>query len=140
MNILSFADIAVGRREEFHITITEAMMENFKSLSGDLNPLHCDKEYAAQYGHNDRVAYGMLCASFYSTLAGMYIPGKYCLLHSIELVFKKPVYVGDALNIYGEVIEKDERFRQIIIKARTVNQNNVTVNRCVIKAGFVNEE
>ncbi|MFT2536397.1 MaoC/PaaZ C-terminal domain-containing protein, partial [Escherichia coli] len=69
------------------------------------------------------VTFGMLTASFYSTLAGMYLPGKYSLIHSFEeLSFLKPVFAGDLLTVVGEVFEKEEAFGLIRIKAVIRNQ------------------
>lgn len=139
MQKMRFEDVIIGFKESFSITITSEMMEYFKLITGDINPLHCDYDYAKSSGYKDCVVYGMLCSSFYSTLAGMYLPGKYCLLRSVDTSFKNPVFVNDRLVITGEVIEKDERFKQLTIKGKTVNQDGITVNRGIIKAGFINE-
>ncbi|MBQ9091319.1 MAG: hypothetical protein IJY52_03500, partial [Anaerotignum sp.] len=49
----------------------------FLAITGDINPLHNDQEFAQKQGHPDKVAFGMLTASFLSTLAGVYLPGRY---------------------------------------------------------------
>lgn len=100
-----FRDLTVGTKEEFNVVITEEKMKQFCIMSGDINPLHCQNEYGREQGFKEKVVYGMLCASFYSTLAGVYLPGKFCVLHSVETMFKKPVYVGDTLKICGEVVD-----------------------------------
>lgn len=135
-----FKDMAVGTKEEFEVTITEEKMQQFRAMSGDVNPLHCEDEYGRQQGFREKVVYGMLSASFYSTLAGVYLPGKYCLLHSVETLFKKPVYVGDTLKICGEIAELYDTFKQIKIKAKITNQYGEVVNRGIIKAGVINDE
>ena len=40
----------------------------------------------------------MLGASFFSTLAGVYLPGEHCLLHGVECKFAKPIFIGDTLT------------------------------------------
>ena len=58
--------------------------------------------------------FGMLSAAFLSTLAGMYLPGKYSLIHSVEnLSFLKPVHSGDVLNVKGVVTDIYEELRMI---------------------------
>ena len=76
----------------------------------------------------------MLTASLYSTLAGMYLPGKYSLIHSFEeLSFLKPVFAGDLLAVTGEVCEKVEAFRLIRVKAVIRNQHGYAVSRARMK-------
>ena len=80
------------------------------------------------------VAFGMLTASLYSTVAGMYLPGKYSLIHSFdEISFMKPVFVGDELNIYAEVIDKDVALKMIRLKIVIKNQENKKVSRAKMK-------
>lgn len=76
----------------------------------------------------------MLTASFYSTIAGMYLPGKYSLVHSLEdLSFKKPVYVGDELTVTGKVIDKNDELRLIVLKVSIKNQNKDLVSKAKMK-------
>jgi 3-hydroxybutyryl-CoA dehydratase len=133
---LHFDEICVGHAESFFVTVTGAMMEAFGAISGDINPLHVDVEYAKSVGHPRQVVYGILTASFYSRLAGMYIPGKYCLLQRVDLSFTHPVYIDDVLKIEGEVSKVHESVRRIEIKARASNQSMREVSRATIWAGL----
>ena len=113
------------------------MMENFLALTRDTNPMHTSADYAKSNGFKDTLVYGLLTTSFYSTLAGVYLPGKHCLLQEVSAQFTKPVFVGDVLTVSGKVAEVQETFRRIVIKARIVNQDGVTVNRATITAGVL---
>ena len=134
MNHFTLEEIQPGLTQEFCVTVTSEMMDQFYAISGDNSPIHMDADYAAQRGYPGRVVYGMLGASFFSTLAGVYLPGEHCLLHSVECKFAKPVFIGDTLTISGKVTEVNETFREITIKAVITNQNGVKVTRGVIKA------
>ena len=79
----------------------------------------------------------MLTASFLSTLAGIYLPGKYSLIHGMEIEFPKPVYVGDQLTITGTVSNKDDRFRYFLMKIMIRNQNNQKVCRGKMRIGVM---
>ena len=80
------------------------------------------------------VCFGMLTASLYSTMAGMYLPGKYSLIHSLEEIsFKKPVYAGDILKVEGEVIEKFDELKLIRLKVVIRNQDNNVVSKSKMK-------
>lgn len=135
MNSYTLADITPGLTEQFTVTVTSEMMDAFYAISGDNSPIHMSEEYAAQRGYPGRVVYGMLSASFFSTLAGVYLPGEHCLLHSVESKFTKPVFIGDTLTINGKVSEVNEVFGEITIKATITNQDGKKVTRGVIKAG-----
>ena len=135
MNSYKLADITVGLEETFTYTVTERSMDLFYELTGDCSPIHVDGEYAASKGHSGRVVYGMLGASLFSTLAGVYLPGEHCLLHSVESKFTKPIYLGDTLTVKGTVTEVNDVFNEITIKAEIFNQNGKKVVRGIIKAG-----
>ena len=65
LNELSYDDISIGQRESFMIIITASMVEKFSNLSGDLNPLHMDNEFAESSSFKKRIVHGMLLASFF---------------------------------------------------------------------------
>lgn len=135
MNEYTYDEIQVGMKEEFCTEITAEMLDTFCKLTGDINPLHCDEEFAKNRSYPGRVCYGMLTASFLSTFAGVYLPGKYCLIHEVSIGLAKPVFIGDKLTVQGEVIEKNDTFRQLTIKVRIKNQNEKTVLRGKMKTG-----
>ncbi len=135
MNEYTFDEIKIGQKEVFETRITADMMDAFKNISGDTNPLHCDKEFANHQGFDDRVVYGMLTASMISTLAGVYLPGRYCLINTVNIAFTKPVYIGDKLKITGTVMEKNQKFQYIVVKFFIENQNHSKVCRGKLEAG-----
>lgn len=130
-----YEDIAIGMNACFTVTVTPEQMAMFRDMSGDVNPLHNDEAYAKSLGYPDRVSFGMLSASFLSTLAGVYIPGKYSIIHSVDVSFPKPVIVGDQLSISGTVIEKNEVYRYFIMKVSITNQRNEKVCRGKMQIG-----
>lgn len=134
--VIHFDEISLGYSESFVVTITETMVEAFGMISGDMNPLHIDAWYAQSVGHPAPIVYGMLTASFYSRLVGMYIPGKLALLQQIEVSFKSPVYIGDALTVEGVVSNIHESVHQIEIKANIFNQNMQKVSQAKIRVGM----
>lgn len=135
MNSYTLTELSPGLTESFTVTVTDEMMRQFYAITGDCSPIHMDTEYAAGRGYPGRVVYGMLGASFFSTLAGVYLPGEHCLLHSVEAKFAKPVMIGDTLTVLGRVAEVSETFGEVTIKATITNQNGQKVTRGLIKAG-----
>ena len=139
MNEYKFADIEIGLEESFKVILDDSKMDKFLDISKDTNPLHIDDSYAKKMGYPGRVVYGLLTASFYSTLVGVYLPGKYCLLQGLDIQFSKPVYIGEELKISGKVTYINEAYKQIEIKALITNQNNVRISRAKIKVGVIDE-
>lgn len=137
MNEYCFEDIQIGQTESFQKKITVGMEDSFREITGDTNPLHRDDAFAIEVGNGkfkSHVSFGMLTASFYSTLAGMYLPGKYSLIHSINnLSFKKPVFTGDVLTVTGTVKEKYDDLMLICVSVKITNQDGIVVSEADMK-------
>ena len=139
MNHYSINDLSIGHKEVFTVEVTTEMFNKFREITGDINPLHNDEDFARNLGHKGRVAFGILKAYFLSTLAGVYLPGERSLIHSVETKFTKPVYIGDVLSISGEVTEINDTVNQIVLKVEIKNQNGEKVLRGKMKVGFLDE-
>lgn len=129
MNEYVFDEIQTGDEESFTTKITKEKVDAFLLLSEDNNPLHTDENYACSEGYKGKVVYGMLTASLFSKLGGVYLPGKYCLFYECDAKFNRPVYEGDVLTVSGKVIEKLESpSPRIIVKGIIRNQNKEIVS------------
>lgn len=134
MNTYTFAEIYEGMSESFSKKVTVEAEEAFRRISGDDNPLHRDNNYAREIGgYKQHVSFGMLTASLYSTIAGMYLPGKYSLIHSLGIKFLKPVFVGDILTVTGTVAGKQDELKLLGLKVKIVNQNDECVSKADMK-------
>lgn len=128
-----FKDLYVGQEETFQREVTDRMMQQFAEMSGDENPLHRSAAFARERGYRDRVVYGMLTASLISTLGGVYLPGKYCLIQSVETNFRRPVFVGDVLTVTGKITKLHESVKQIVEQVVIINQNGEKVCKGTLK-------
>lgn len=135
MNHYTYDEIEIGQKESFETTVTEEMMDMFRKITGDINPLHNDEDYAKSKGHPGKVVYGMLTASFLSTLAGVYLPGERSLIHSVDVKLRKPVYVGDVLKIEGIVSDKSDSVKVITVKFTITNRDSVKVSKGEMQIG-----
>lgn len=129
-----WAELNAGQTAEFEAEITNGMIDSFRALSGDVNPLHSDESLAKERGFRGTVAHGMLVASLYSRLVGVHLPGLNCLLHEIKVTFSSPAYAGDRLRVMGEVTYLNAACRQMEIKAR-IERASELISRAVIKVG-----
>lgn len=139
MNEYKFSDLTIGLEESFNVTLDSSKVDKFIDISGDINPLHVNCDYAKEKGFDDRVVHGLLTSSFYSTLVGVYLPGKYSILQGIDIQFSKPVYIDDTLTITGKISYINDAYKQIEIKATILNQDNIKVSKATIKVGVKDE-
>jgi len=117
---------------ELRWSVTAAQIDAFAELSGDFNPLHVDAGFAKARGFADRVAHGLLLGSKVSTLMGMVLPGRDCLLLEVQLSWPKPVYPGDEILLTSEVVELSEEQKLLRVKIKAVTRRDaqmVTVGR-----------
>ncbi|WP_282607495.1 MaoC family dehydratase [Pelagibius sp. Alg239-R121] len=91
-------DLTVGMTAVFAKTVTDADIVMFAGVSGDTNPVHLDESFATQTMFGDRIAHGMLSASFVSTVFGTKLPGPGCIYMSQNLRFKAAVKSGDTVT------------------------------------------
>jgi 3-hydroxybutyryl-CoA dehydratase len=134
MNEYKWTDLGIGMTAGFEATITAQMLDTFRALSGDLNPLHGDEAFARARGFDGVVLHGMLVSALYSQLVGMHLPGRNCLLHEIKVTFGSPAYAGDALRVSGTVTHLNGAYRQAEIKARIVRASEL-ISRATIRVG-----
>jgi 3-hydroxybutyryl-CoA dehydratase len=90
-------DLKPGMSESFEKTVTERDVELFGEVSGDMNPVHFDEEFARKTIFRGRIAHGVLCLSYMSTVLGMKMPGPGTIFMSASSRFKAPVRIGDTV-------------------------------------------
>ncbi len=138
MNEYSFNELTVGMECEFSHSFSIEQLEIFSKLSGDNNPLHTDIEFAKAHGYESCVVFGMLTASLLSTLGGVYLPGKNCLIQGVDISFSRPVYPMDEILVKGKIVEIFESVGQVVIRVDMYNQKKEKVLRGKMKVGMIN--
>jgi 3-hydroxybutyryl-CoA dehydratase len=86
-------------------TVTEADVVGFAALTGDWHPQHTDAVWAKESAFGERIAHGL----FVISLAGGLVPfdpDRVVALRRVgDVVFKRPVKLGDTLHVNGKVLE-----------------------------------
>ncbi|HEY6334630.1 MAG TPA: MaoC family dehydratase [Alphaproteobacteria bacterium] len=108
-------DLAAGMNALYARTRTDADIVLFAGISGDLNPVHLNHEFAANTMFEGRIAHGMLTASFISTVLGTKLPGPGCIYLSQSLKFKAPVRSGDTVNARVTITAIDRAKRKVTL-------------------------
>lgn len=99
-----FETLAVGQRFQTRgRTVTEADVVGFAGLTGDFHPQHSDAVWAEASPFGQRIAHGMLIVSFAVGLVPL-DPARVLALRRLEdVVFKRPVLLGDTIHVGGEI-------------------------------------
>lgn len=111
VKITYYEDLSVGQEASMSKTVTEADIVAFADVSGDKNPVHLDADYASTTLFKERIAHGMLSASFISAIFGMKLPGPGSVYVSQSLAFKAPVKIGDTVVATAKILELMEKRR-----------------------------
>ena len=106
-------DLEIGMSDSFSKTVTEADIVLFAGISGDMNPVHINDEFAEKTMFKGRIAHGILSAAFISAAFGTRLPGPGCIYLSQNLRFKAPVRVGDTVTAEVTVREMDRERRRV---------------------------
>lgn len=122
-----YDEIQIGDRAEVSKEITSDDILDFARLTGDVNPVHIDDEYARKTFFKERIAHGMLTASLISTVLGTQLPGRNTIYLSQNLKFKRPVKIGDIITACAEVIEKKDDKKIIKLQTNLLNQDGKEV-------------
>jgi 3-hydroxybutyryl-CoA dehydratase len=106
---LFFEDLEVGQSAELVRIVGAADIEAFAAVSGDVNPVHLDEDYARTTTFQGRIAHGMLSAAYISAVLGTRLPGPGAIYLSQSLKFRRPVKIGDAVTARVTVQALDDR-------------------------------
>jgi acyl dehydratase len=118
-------------------TVTEADVVAFSALTGDWHPQHSDAVWAEQSAFGERIAHGMLIVSFAVGLVA-FDPERVVALRRVrDVVFKRPVRLGDTIHVEGtegDRREVDGETALVTWNWRIVNQDDELVCRVTIEA------
>ncbi|SAL86501.1 bifunctional enoyl-CoA hydratase/phosphate acetyltransferase [Caballeronia arvi] len=124
--LLRFDDVEIGRTQVNVQTVTEAEVNAFGHLSGDLNPLHMEDAFAECSPFGRRVVHGLLTAALVSA-AHTELTGPGFAYVGQELRFLGPVYIGDTVTINVCVVEKKPAKHILVMDTTVRNQQGRVV-------------
>lgn len=123
----TFDELLIGQRAEYTKRVDERDIQLFAAVSGDVNPLHLDAEYAATTDFGERIAHGMLTGAFISAALALELPGPGTVYLGQSLRFRRPVRIGDEITVRLEVTEKREDKGFVTLSCDAVNQDGKSV-------------
>lgn len=113
-------DMHIGDEATFTKTITETDVILWVGLTGDLNPIHIDKEYSKTTRFGDVIVPGVMVLGLISNTITMATFGNVYANQSIK--FLKPVYIGDTITATATIVEKLEAKHMVKLETKCVNQ------------------
>ncbi|MEZ4375950.1 MAG: MaoC family dehydratase [Polyangiaceae bacterium] len=127
----------VGEKAVLSRTITDADIRAMAQLTGDVNPVHLNEEFAAKTRFKGRIAHGVFGAGLISAVLGTRLPGPGAIYLSQTLTFLFPVRPGDTLTAEVEVTKWRADKRVITLSTRCFNQEerDVMTGEAVLIAG-----
>ena len=125
--VQKYQDVKTGNVYSFMHTITKDDALKFAELNGDYNPLHLDECYGRECKIGKNVVHGMLTASLFSTLIGMYCPGKNSLYLSQTIQFKMPLFYGEIVEARATIMNKIDATKILKIKTEIYRGNDLIV-------------
>lgn len=123
---ITYDELNEGDSATFTRTLTEDELVLFAAVSGDVNPVHLDSEFAAESMFKERIAHGMWSGSLISAALATVMPGPGTIYLEQSLSFKRPVRLDDTLTVELSVLKKEAKNR-VVFECVVRNQNNEKV-------------
>ena len=120
-----FDELELGQTASYERTVEDRDIRLFAEVSGDVNPVHLDEEFAANSEFGERIAHGMLTGAFVSAAIAMKLPGPGTVYIGQNLKFRLPVKIGDTVTVTLEVAEKKSRRNLVTLDCKATNQHSV---------------
>ena len=123
----TYDEISIGQTAEYSKTVTEQDIQLFAIVSGDVNPVHLDAQFAAITQFKERIAHGMLTGAVISAALALELPGPGTIYLGQSLRFRLPVKIGDEITVQLEVTEKRDDKGFVTLDCKAVNQRGKVV-------------
>lgn len=123
----TYDEITIGQTASYTRLVSEQDIQLFAAVSGDVNPVHLDAEFAANTQFKQRIAHGMLTGAFFSAAIALELPGPGTIYLGQSIRFRKPVMIGDDITVELEVTDKKDKHKFVTLECRALNQDNEVV-------------
>ncbi|WP_428826539.1 bifunctional enoyl-CoA hydratase/phosphate acetyltransferase [Azonexus sp. IMCC34842] len=122
-----FDEIEIGQSASMSRQLTMDDIELFATVSGNTNPVHLDKNFAANTSHHKIIAHGMWSGALVSGVLGSKLPGSGTVYLGQNLNFEHTVGLGDTVTATVTVIEKKPASNIVILDCICVNQRGEVI-------------
>ncbi len=123
----TFDEIAVGDTASLTRTLQAQDISLFALASGDVNPAHLDRDYAATDRFHGVIAHGLWGGALISAVLGTELPGPGTIYLGQTLRFLHPVRIGDAVTARVTVRAKEAADQRVRLDCVCLNAHRETV-------------
>jgi acyl dehydratase len=124
---VTFDEISIDQTATYSKTLSEEDLILFAKVSGDVNPVHLDEDFAKNTPFKSRIAHGIYTGSLVSAALATVLPGPGTIYLGQSLRFKAPVRIGDTITITMTVVKKREDRKFVTLDCTAENQEGETV-------------
>ncbi|MDY6450138.1 MaoC family dehydratase [Acinetobacter faecalis] len=99
----------------------------FSKLSGDLNPIHLNEEYAKGSVFGGRIVHGALATSIFSSIFANTLPGEGSIYLKSSFKFVKPIPLDTYVTYSVRVIDKIESKKRVVFETIAMINNMLCI-------------
>ncbi len=122
----TYDELKVGDSASLTRVLRQHDIELFAVMSGDVNPIHLDAEYARDSAHREVIAHGMWGGALISGIVGSELPGPGTIYVTQTLRFQTPVGIGDTVTVRVTVASKGAD-RHVVLDCHCENEQGEVV-------------
>jgi len=112
---------------EYNFSYIQEDVDAFAKISGDMNPIHLDKEYASKSIFKKRIIHGFLGGSVFSKVFGTIFPGPGTLYLNQSMSFFKPMFTNIEYRAQFTVKDIIKDKNRAIVETLIVDPNDVLI-------------
>ncbi|TVO78713.1 MaoC/PaaZ C-terminal domain-containing protein [Sedimenticola selenatireducens] len=127
MENIPYNELEIGMTADFSKTLTQDDLILFAKISGDVNPVHLDDEFAKETLFKGRIGHGMWTGSVISAAVATVLPGPGTIYLEQNLQFRRPVRPGDEITVTLTVTGKQDEKKHVSLDCKVVNQDGALV-------------
>ncbi len=127
----------LGDRFTQDFEITKVVYHGFIEIFRDRNELHTDGAFARAKGFQSEVMHGNILNGFLSYFVGECLPIRNVIIHSQEIKFAKPVYMGDRLKLQAEISGIFDSVGALEFKFQFQNESGTNVAKGRLQVGVL---
>jgi 3-hydroxybutyryl-CoA dehydratase len=125
---MRYDELTLGMTASRADQVTLDTIRAFAAVSGDVNPLHVDAEFAKRSSFGGIVAHGTLLAAYVSAVLGLKLPGPGTIAREFTQRYRGAVRPGDLVVTTVKVIKLEPKLRKVTCEC-TSHVNSTLVAR-----------
>ena len=117
----SIDELSVGDTSSTFTKISSELIEQFGQVTGDVNPIHMDEEYANNTVFKGRIAHGIFSLGLISAVIANKLPGVGAIYLSQTARFMRPAMLGDTVKAEVSVTDINKEKNTVTLRTTCYN-------------------